>query len=256
MLKKNVFTVLFFIILHSLSLYACAGDTDKHKKYTYLFVHGVTGGGWDWKGIDDRLTADGHTAFRVTLTGLGERAHLAHADINLTTHINDVINTIHFENLVDVVLVGHSYGGMVITGVMDKIPERIGHVIFLDASVPNDGMSANDLSGPLPKNFAVKNGLVHFPWIDNTQPYPRDVPHPLKTLTEPVSYKNPKAKQLPVTYLAFVSPKYFDARLKHDRSLQHAKARGWDIQTLDSDHNAHRSHPTELVALLKLIPTF
>src|SRR5215203_2216227 len=111
------------------------------EKYTLVLVHGATAGGWEWKRTGQFLTDDGHTVYRATLTGLGEREHLNSADIDLNTHINDVVNLILFEDLHDIVLTGHSYGGMVITGVMDRVPDRIKHVVFLDAAVPDDGMS-------------------------------------------------------------------------------------------------------------------
>jgi pimeloyl-ACP methyl ester carboxylesterase len=117
------------------------------EKYTFVVVHGATAGGWEWKSTGNFLQADGHTVYRVTLTGLGERMHLNSTEVDLQTHINDVVNTILFEDLHDVVLTGHSYGGMVITGVMDRVPERIRHVVFLDAAVPDDGMSLWDLFG-------------------------------------------------------------------------------------------------------------
>ena len=110
------------------------------QKQTFVLVHGATAGGWEWKTTGKFLTDDGHTVYRATLTGLGEREHLNSADIDLQTHINDVVNLILYEDLHDVVLTGHSYGGMVITGVIDRIPERIKHVVYLDAAVPDDGM--------------------------------------------------------------------------------------------------------------------
>jgi thioesterase domain-containing protein len=88
------------------------------EKYTFVLVHGATAGGWEWKTTGKFLTDDGHTVYRATLTGLGEREHLNSPDIDLQTHINDVVNLILYEDLHDVVLTGHSYGGMVITGVM------------------------------------------------------------------------------------------------------------------------------------------
>jgi pimeloyl-ACP methyl ester carboxylesterase len=108
----------------------------EEPQYTYVLVHGFSGGGWDWRTMDEILTADGHTVYRPTLTGLGERVHLSSPEIDLTTHIDDVENLILFENLKDIVIVGHSYGGVVITGVMDRVPARIKHAIFLDALVP------------------------------------------------------------------------------------------------------------------------
>src|ERR1041384_4375483 len=107
------------------------------KRYTYVIVHGAWGGGWDWLAIDSMLTARGHKVVRVTLTGLGERHHLASPNIGLDTHIDDVVNAILWDNLHDVVLLGHSYGGMVITGVADRIPDRIKRVVYLDALLPH-----------------------------------------------------------------------------------------------------------------------
>ena len=111
-----------------------AGAADAAEKYTYVVVHGATAGGWEWKRAGQFLTADGHTVYRATLTGLGERMHLNSPEIDLRTHVDDVVNLILFEDLHDVVLTGHSYGGMVITGVMDRVPDRIRHVVFLDAA--------------------------------------------------------------------------------------------------------------------------
>jgi pimeloyl-ACP methyl ester carboxylesterase len=115
-----------------------AGAAEKH---TFVLVHGATAGGWEWKRCGKFLTDGGHTVDRATLTGLGERMHLNSTNVDLQTHINDVVNLILFEDLRDIVLTGHSYGGMFITGVMDRVPERIKHVVFLDAAVPEDGMS-------------------------------------------------------------------------------------------------------------------
>jgi len=226
-------------------------DMADNVHYTYILVHGATGGGWDWKTIDDLLTANGHYVYRPTLTGLGEKWHLSNPAIDLTTHINDIANVIRFEDLNDVVLVGHSYGGMVITGVMDLMPERIRHVIFLDAAVPEDGMSAEDLWGDVTSNAEVRDGMIYFSWLDIDAPLPRDVPQSLKTFTQPVSFSNPSALKLPATLIAFVPSGMTTEERSADPSWQHAKARNWSIRTLDSDHNAQRSHPTELVTLLE-----
>jgi endoglucanase len=224
---------------------------------TYVLVHGASGGGWDWKTMDDLLRAKGHQVYRPTLTGLGEKVHLSNPDIDLTTHITDIVNVILFENLQDVVLVGHSYGGMVITGVMNEIPERIKHAIFLDAAVPEDGMSAQDLWGIVADEspHQVVDGMVYFAWLDPDAPLPRDVPQSLRTLTEPVSFNNPKALKLPATFVAYLAPGQSIDERRADPSWQNAEARGWTIQTLESDHNAQRSHPEELAALLESAPS-
>lgn len=259
-MNRILFVVVFSLIAVGIAWPVGLKAAEDGTKYTYVIVPGSTGGGWDWKNIDQLLTEDHHVVYRITLTGLGERVHLASPDINLTTHIEDVVNTILFEDLDNVVLVGHSYAGMVITGVMDRIPDRIGHVIYLDAVVPEDGMSCFDVLTEagiaLPPADIIRDGLVYFPWIDLEKPYPRDVPHPLKTLTEPVSYKNPKALELPGTFVAYVTPGQIKERQDNDKTWKRARKRGWDILTIDSDHNAQRSHPKKLVKLLETAPEF
>src|SRR3954454_8852041 len=108
---------------------------------TFVLVHGAWGGSYGWHLLSPLLRAAGHDVTTPSLTGLGERAHLATPETNLTTHVTDVVNHIEFEDLRDVVLVGHSYGGMVVTGAVDKIGDRVTHLIYLDAFVPNDGES-------------------------------------------------------------------------------------------------------------------
>ena len=135
-------------------------------RHTYVLVHGAWGGGWDWRPVSDILTSRGHRVFRVTLTGLGERAHLASPDIGLETHITDVINTMLYENLRDVTLVGHSYGGMVITGVADRIPDRLAHLAYVDAFVPEDGESVMTLgtAGARPPG-EVRGAFIIPTWV-------------------------------------------------------------------------------------------
>jgi pimeloyl-ACP methyl ester carboxylesterase len=112
---------------------------------TFVIVHGAWGGAWSWnKIVVPLLRQAGHAVYAVTLTGLGERAHLGTPDIDLDTHIQDVCNVLFYEDLHDVILAGHSYGGMVITGVADRLPERLAHLVYLDAAVPADGQSITD----------------------------------------------------------------------------------------------------------------
>jgi pimeloyl-ACP methyl ester carboxylesterase len=221
----------------------------KSKHYTYILVHGMTGGGWDWKQMDSLLSAEGHIVYRPTLTGLGEKMHLLSPEIDLSTHIFDIVNLIKFEQLDNIILVGHSYGGMVITGVMNQIPERIQHSFFLDALVPDHDMSAMDVVDRF-LSFETEDGIVYPPWLDNNRPIPGDVPHPLKTLTEKVAYNNQAAIELPATYVAFVPPELTREQRADDPSWRRAKQRGWAIKTLNSDHNAQRSNPEALKKLL------
>ena len=108
---------------------------------TYVLVHGAWGGSHSWKDFAPLLWRAGHQVFTPSLTGLGERTHLAGPNVNLTTHITDVVNCIEYNDLRDIVLVGHSYGGMVVTGVQELLHDRITHMVYEDAFLPRDGES-------------------------------------------------------------------------------------------------------------------
>ncbi|WP_247237348.1 alpha/beta fold hydrolase [Telluribacter sp. SYSU D00476] len=226
----------------------------KGKQPTYVLVHGAWGGSWSFKKVDSMLTARGYNVYRPSLTGQGERVHLASQDINLTTHINDVVNAILFEDLHDVILMGHSYGGMVVTGAADRIPDRIKRLVYLDAFVPNDGESAFSAQGSPAQSEGIrrmeKDGFLVPAWVKADQKPPKDVPHPVKTLTEPISLKNAAARQLPVTYILTVDPGKKPEEDGFFRFAQRAKERGWNYIEMSADHNPQWSKPQELVELL------
>ena len=113
---------------------------------TFLVCHGAWSAGWAWKKMHPLMQAAGHRLVTPTYTGLGERAHLAHPGIDLDLHIEDMLNVITYEDLRDIVLVGHSYGGMVATGVADRARDRVKQLIYVDAFVPGDGQSLLDLN--------------------------------------------------------------------------------------------------------------
>ena len=255
-MKNPLFRLLSAAALMSLLIPLAAtvrvAAAEASPKRTFVVVHGATAGGWEWKRAGDHLVADGHTVHRVTLTGLGERMHLNGPHIDLETHINDVVNTILFEDLHNVVLTGHSYGGMVVTGVMDRIPERLGHVIFLDAAVPEDGMSIWDLfGGARPPGSDIQDGMMTVSWVKPDARPPHSVAQSTKCFSQPVSYKNPAAKSLPATYVAFV-PKDQSAeeRAKTDKSWQRAVSRGWTIRTFPGGHVAHQEDPRGVATLM------
>src|SRR3989442_14761608 len=108
---------------------------------TFVLVHGASTGGWYWAPVRQLLRAAGHEVYTPTLTGLGERSHLLSRGIGLDTHVQDVVNVLAYEDLRNVVLAGHSYSGMVITGVADRAPDRIAHLVYVDAVVPHHGES-------------------------------------------------------------------------------------------------------------------
>ncbi len=245
--------LLGFVVLASVGARAIAA-APTGEKYTFVLVHGATAGGWEWKSTGKFLADDGHTVYRATLTGLGERMHLNSADVDLQMHIDDVVNLILFEDLHDVVLTGHSYGGMVITGVIDRIPERIRHVVFLDAAVPDDGMSIWDLFGADaprdPERF--KDGFMQVPWVKPGTTPPHSVKQSIKCFDQPVSYKNPAALKLPVTYVAFIpKDKSAEERAKTDKSWQRAVARGWTIRTFPGGHVAQQEDPRGVATLIE-----
>jgi pimeloyl-ACP methyl ester carboxylesterase len=122
--------------------------------HTFVLVHGAWHGGWCWRRVADRLRNAGHAVFTPTLTGLGERSHLLRAGIDVKTHIADVVNVMKWERLTHVVLCGHSYGGFVISGVAEQMTAAIRSIVFLDAFVPLNGESAQELTSP-----AVQEGI-------------------------------------------------------------------------------------------------
>jgi pimeloyl-ACP methyl ester carboxylesterase len=120
---------------------------EAQARKTYVLVHGAFHGGWCWRRVTDVLEAQGHKVFTPTLTGLGERAHLIGLNVNLTTHITDVVNVLKWEDLSEVVLCGHSYGGMVISGVAEQMRAAIASIVFLDAFIPENGDATATLTG-------------------------------------------------------------------------------------------------------------
>jgi pimeloyl-ACP methyl ester carboxylesterase len=115
---------------------------------TYVLVSGAWLGGWAWQDVGRRLRAEGHEVYPVTLTGLGERVHLAGPDVDLDTHVTDVVNLMDYEDLTDVVLVGHSYSGIVVEGAADRVPERIATVVYVDSAPMGDGAAHLDFYPP------------------------------------------------------------------------------------------------------------
>ena len=118
------------------------------KRRTYVLVHGAAHGGWCWNKTIEPLRSAGHQVFTPTMTGLGERKHLLTKDVDIYTHCQDLINVLEYEELTDVILVCHSYGGLVTTLVADRIPNRIAQLIYLDAQVPRNGDTWSSLNSP------------------------------------------------------------------------------------------------------------
>jgi pimeloyl-ACP methyl ester carboxylesterase len=256
--RTTQLTIVYLTILLAMTLGSASAETlkpDATTKPTIVIVHGAWGGSWAWRRVEVLLREKGFNVYRPQLTGLGERVHLSRPDIGLSTHIDDVVNVILFEDLHDIILMGHSYGGMVITGVADRVPDRIRRLVYVDAFVPNDGESVMSLvgaRGDFVKQM-TRGDYVVPAWVKPDQPPPHDVPQSLKTFTEPISLKNKLALKLPASYILTVDA---GKEAKDDdfwSQSQRAKQRGWPILQLTADHNAQWSAPEALVEMLASI---
>jgi pimeloyl-ACP methyl ester carboxylesterase len=204
-----------------------------------VLVHGAHGGGWQFKQVGAILEAKGWTVYRPTLSGLGERHHTATADIGLATHIDDIVNLVLFEDLHDVVLLGHSYAGIVVSGVADRIPERIKRLVYLDAFLPVDGESLMTTPRPdeaddLKKLF--KNGFIVRPNMMADAPPPRLVPQPGKTFTDTITLKNPAAAKIPGSSILTVAKGKRPGDDTFYVSYVRAKDRGWPVRIMEGSH--------------------
>jgi len=249
---KKIFAILFLLTI----IQPTMGQNKLHhnEKGTIVFVHGAWGGGWDYKIMQNLMEAKGYTVYRPTLTGLGEREHLNGPNVNLDTHIMDIVNVIKFEDLHDIILVGHSYGGMVITGVADKIPERIKRIVYVDAFLPEDGESvfslhtAKEDSADIELARTKGHGWSIPPTWTNVE---RDVPQPLEAFRQPISLKNPDKDKIPGTYILTMEPGEKTDRFS--KFAERAKKKNWDYFELPTGHNAQRTMPNEYAEILSSI---
>ena len=231
---------------------------------TYVLVHGMWHGGWCWKRLARLLRTNGHEVYVPTLTGLGERAHLASREVDLTTHIEDVRAVLEYEDLYEVVLVGHSYAGIVIRGVADVASWRVRHLVYLDAIVPEDGQSVEDIEGEhfraewaeraraggegwrVPPSPPERWGIQDARDLDWMRPRLAD--QPWRTLKEPVRLKNPAAEALPRTYIYCTDR---PAGAPNPGFLERIRGEpGWTFRDLDTGHEAMITAPEPLAGLL------
>lgn len=232
---------------------------------TFVIVHGGWGGGWEWRGVARRLVSMGHEVHTPSLTGLGDRAHLAGRTVGLATHVEDVVSTLASYDLEDVLLVGQSYGGMVVTGTLDRAAGRVRRLIYLDAFVPEDGVSCNDLCGPdwtrRMREIAAEHGdgwQVPFPFTgpsglpaDVEAWYlPRMVSQPLATLDDPVDLSRGAGASVPRTFVRFLDAPGVEQEDPIAGSARRARASGWDYQELVAPHDLHVSDPERMAKLL------
>jgi pimeloyl-ACP methyl ester carboxylesterase len=225
---------------------------------TIVLAHGAWSSAWAWKKMRPLMAAAGHQFFTPSYTGLGERAHLVNPSIDLMTHVNDVLGVIETEELSDFVLLGHSYGGMVATGVATKIPDRIAQLIYLDAFVPRNGQSLADLvpqqQAAGMKEKAAQNGG----WLVPGNPAPEDTspedlawvsrhrrPHPLKCMEQRLEFA--AEPSMPRAYIQCMRYPHgpfgqFASRAKSEK--------GWKSYEIDSSHSPNVTAPDALMKVL------
>jgi pimeloyl-ACP methyl ester carboxylesterase len=225
---------------------------------TFVLVHGATAGGWIWRSVPSLLRAAGQEVYTPTLTGLGERRHLFNPEITMETHILDILNVLMFEDLHRVLLVGHSYGGAVITGVAERAAERLSHLVYLDAFVPQDGEAVKDLYDPPVADALAQHYLNGGKGRSEDAAVAEDArftAHPLKTFVHPLQLKNKAAAVLPRTYIFCTEKQEMGLRAQGIiRSADRAKAAGWGYHELNTGHHPMWTMPRELTDILLSIP--
>ena len=223
---------------------------------TFVLAHGAWNGAWAWRRIADRMAAKGHRFFAPTYTGLGERAHLANPDIDLDTHIADLMGVIDCEELDDIVLVGHSYGGMVATGVADRARDRVRTLIYLDAFAPRDGEAANDLTPTIrvpdgdedwlvePAPLSPDNSAEDAEWLLRHRR-----PHPAKCFSQKLRISAEPSCPRYYIYALQCGPvdRFGPAR---QRALTEP---GWTLHEIDTTHSPNVTAPDLLFGLLDRI---
>lgn len=239
-----------------------------YRPRTFVLVHGAWHGGWCWRRVADVLMARGNRVFTPTLTGVGDRAHLFSKDISLQTHVEDILAVVETEELSDFVLVGHSYGGFVISGVADALRERVSHYVYLDASVPPDmspGASFSwadfnppearearlrlvreqgngvALPAPPPSAFAVTKAS-DVAWLQR-----RLRPMPVGTYIGTFTFASSGSNGLKRTYIASSKPPYALLVSTRDRIRDDNT---WSFTTIEAGHDSMVTAPDELASLL------
>jgi pimeloyl-ACP methyl ester carboxylesterase len=230
------------------------------KKPTIVLVHGAWHGGWCWKKVTNQLRADGFEVFAPTLTGLGERVHLLNYDINLDTHIQDITAVLEYEDLKNVILVGHSYGGMVITGVADKAKDRISQMVYLDAFLPENGKALADYVElpPFKKDANGKYERWKIPSFANAEQFgivdKKDIEwvnaklgvQPIQTFMQPVTLSEAISTIKKIYIKGSAKSKHFG------EAAERAKSNGYKyIELHTGGHDIMVSEPNTLVKILK-----
>jgi pimeloyl-ACP methyl ester carboxylesterase len=232
---------------------------------TYVLIHGAFRGAWCWKHVAARLRGLGYTVHTPTLTGLGERSHLLSLRPTLATFIEDTAQVIRYEDLYDVILVAHSFSGSVASAIADRMPERLRHLVYLDALLLQSGESAADMAGDSMTHYkqralATSNGLSVPPGRPEqsgiTDPRmaawmrTKLTPHSLQTYYDKLELKHPLCNGVPATYIACSRPLYANTASSRDLART---TQGWTYQEIPTGHDAMLLLPDELTQMLAAI---
>lgn len=261
---KLVNAVSFYFLLISLLFVSSANARPVQEPPVFVLVHGAFHGGWCWQKVSKQLRAKGDVVYTPTLSGLGEHKNTLNSHVDLDTHIADVVNLILSEDLHNVILVGHSYAGAVITGVADLIPERLSRLVFLDAMLMKNGQSALDVSPEDIRENFIKSanqfdkGLslpflsAGFFGVTNAQDVKwvneRLTNQPFSTFTQPLILKHPFGNHLPLTYIACTNPELRAIKPFADETMA---SKEWKYLQLKTGHDAMITMPVELAQMLE-----
>lgn len=255
--------------LGAVSLSGCATSQvvpSPATRKTFVLAHGSWHGGWCWTRVAERLRKGGHQVHTPSYTGMGDRAHLLSKNITIETFVQDLVSVIESNELSDVILVGHSFGGVPITGVADRIPNRLKQLVYLDAVVLESGKSAFSVYPPeeaaariraaeqasgglavpvppqLPEVWGLKAGTADYAWVAR-----RLTAQPLQTYTTALSLRAPIGNSVSKTYIECVQPKH--PALAGSKALLRTQP-GWKHVDFAGPHDAMITHPKELTELL------
>jgi pimeloyl-ACP methyl ester carboxylesterase len=226
---------------------------------TYVLVHGAWGGSYGFRSVRRILNAAGHEALTPSLTGLGERSHLTGPHVDLSVHVRDVVNVLHYDDLEDVVLLGFSYGGMVVTGALEQVADRVRELVYLDAFVPDDGDSVRSLTGgelgddspDAPPTVPAGIRTFDDPMVA-ARSNPRRHAQPMRTLTERVRVSVPvEQRGVGLTYVrATQDPNgaWFEPSAARAR-----ESTAWRYHEIATTHMVPENRPEELAELLQAL---
>jgi len=246
-IRTTIFALLILAIAAKSNL-AMSEEEDDSNSLNFVFVHGTFQWGGQWDALSSLLVREGYTTHSPSMTGLGEREHLLSKQVGLSTHVEDISNYITWLNLENVILVSHSYGGAVITGVADRLGDRIVHVVYIDTVPLNHGENLLDAFGPevsaIAKQSVEENGdgwLIAADALRDPAPTMRS--HPWKTYTDRIDLVG--APPASGTIIVATEAAEIFSYMRQQEAPSRAKTRGWTLYTVEGPHPLQESSPSK-----------